>query len=89
MIKCPFCGSDKLEKHNEPAHSKTIHKGLPTWFLDTDWFYYVCRDCFENSRKDFKIDFVFTVISGRYFLYIGEQKQWVLKGMLREVVEFT
>lgn len=90
MIKCPFCGSDKLAMHTEKKGSHLISKGLPAYFLDRDWFYYVCNDCFEIAKHgNYKLDFIFTVVSGKYYLYIGEKGAWLPKGMPREVVEFT
>jgi transcription elongation factor Elf1 len=93
MTRCPFCGSDKISRKDEPENSKTIHKGLPEHFTRGKWSYFVCEDCFQKSTDETSltnrsdIDFVFTVVCGRIFLYIGNKSAWVESD--REVVQFT
>jgi hypothetical protein len=89
IVKCPWCGSRELKKHEEPKGSYTIHDGLPERFTKDGWIYFVCKDCLKKAMTDSKIDFVFTIIDGTYFLYKGETKTWVPKGIPRERIDFT
>lgn len=91
-MKCPFCGSTNISApHKEVYDSHTIRGGLPKTFTNDEWFYYVCKDCFKRAREhNWKgTDFVFTLVNGEYFLFIGEKKIWVNNNKEKEVVQFT
>lgn len=88
-VKCPFCGSDNIEQRFEKEHGLTISRGLPERFIHGGWFYFICKDCFQIYSESHDKDFVFTTVEGIYYAYIGKQELWILKGMTREVVEFT
>jgi len=91
-MTCPFCGSHNTERHDEPKDSKTISKGLPLEFINGEWSYFVCKDCFKKSTDETQPiyadnDFVFTVVRGRIFEYIGKKQTWI--EIDRQVVQFT